>query len=148
MNYNIVKYGHGVGRLYAHVRFKTKFSHKVFEKEPLFREACEKLFYEIAQQHGIDIGVPGFDDNHIHMVVDVGLRSISEIKKLFKGTSGRKLFEQFPEIKKKYFWGTGLWARSIYFYGVGRDKKQMEAYVAKQKFSHRFDKKQAVLTAF
>ena len=56
---------------------------------------------------------------------------------LFKGTSGRKLFQQFPEVKKKYFWGSGLWARSIYFYGVGRDKESMEKYMEKQKFFNR-----------
>src|SRR3989338_10123378 len=134
MKQDLLKYSHGVGRLYAHIRLKTKYCNKVFEKEPKFREACEKIFYEIADENNLEIGVPGFDDNHMHMIVDVGLTSIPYIKKLFKGTSGRKLFQQFPEIKRKYFWGSGLLARSIYFYGVGRDKKQMEAYVAKQKF--------------
>jgi len=149
MKQDLVKYSHGVGRLYAHIRFKTKYCHKVFAKEPEFRSACEKMFYEIASENGIDIGVPGFDEDHMHMIVDLGLRSVPEIKKLFKGTSGRKLFKQFPEVKKKYFWGSGLWARSVYFYGVGRDKKQMEAYVAKQKFARKFiDSHQRILTVF
>jgi putative transposase len=151
MKQNLVKYGHGVGRLYAHIRFKTKYTHKVFEKEPEFRESCEKIFYEIAKENNIDIGIPGFDDNHMHMVVDIGLKSIPQIKKLFKGTSGRKLFQQFPEVKRTYFWGSGLWARSIYFYGVGRDKKQMEDYIAKQKFAKKIikiDKNQKTLLAF
>jgi hypothetical protein len=78
MKQDLISYSHGVGRLYAHIRFKIKYCHKVFEKEPEFRYACEKLFYEIAYQNQIDI---------------------------------------------EYFWGSGLWARSIYFYGVGRDKK-------------------------
>ena len=151
MKTNLKKYGHGLGRLYAHLRFKTKYSHKVFEREPNFREACEKIFYEIAEENNIDIGIPGFDDNHMHMVVDIGLKSIPYIKKLFKGTSGRKLFQQFPAIKQKYFWGSGLWARSVYFFGVGRDKKQMEEYVAKQKFAgrrFRMDKHQKTLFVF
>jgi putative transposase len=151
MKQNLTRYSHGVGRLYAHIRFKTKYSHKVFEKEPEFRDACEKIFYEIAKKNNIDIGIPGFDDNHIHMVVDIGLKSIPYIKKLFKGISGRRLFQQFPEIKKKYFWGSGLWARSVYFFGVGRDKKQMEEYVAKQRFAKIIiirDKHQKPLSAF
>jgi putative transposase len=149
MRQNLKKYGHGVGRLYAHIRFKTKYCCKVFEKEPVFREACEKLFYEIAEQHNIDIGIPGFDDNHMHMIVDIGIRSIPEIKKIFKGTSGRKLFQQFPDIKRKYFWSnTGLWGRSVYFYGVGRDKVAMEKYIAKQKFAKRTTKDKYQQTLF
>ena len=151
MKQNLVKYGHGVGRLYAHVRFKTKYCCKVFEKEPSFRKACEKIFYDIGKQHNIDVGIPGFDDNHMHMIVDIGIKSIPQIKKIFKGTSARKLFQQFPEIKKKYFWsGKGLWSRSIYFYGVGRDKIVMEKYVAKQKFTKKtiIDKHQQTLSTF
>ena len=149
MKQDLVSYSHGVGRLYAHIRFKTKYCHKVFEKEPDFREECEKIFYDIAKDNNIDIGIPGFDDNHMHMIVDIGLKSIPEIKKLFKGTSGRKLFRQFPEVKKKYFWGSGLWARSIYFYGVGRDKESMERYMEKQKFFKRkLPKQQTILTRF
>jgi len=58
---------------------------------------------------------------------------------------------KFPEVKRKYFWGSGLWAKSIYFYGVGRDKKQMEDYIAKQKFARKLisiDSNQKTLSAF
>ena len=51
-----------------------------------------------------------------------------------KGVSGRKLLQRFPEIKKKYFWGSGLWSGTKYVYSVGRDKKDIERYVAKQKY--------------
>ena len=151
MKQDLIKYSHGVGRLYAHIRFKIKYCCKIFEKEPAFRDECERLFYEIAKQHNIDIGIPGFDDNHMHMIVDIGIKSIPEIKKIFKGTSGRKLFQRFPEIRRKYFWSErGLWGRSIYFYGVGRDKIAMERYVAKQKFAKNLsvDKHQQTLFTF
>ncbi len=105
MKQDLATYGHGVSRLYAHVRFKTKYCHKVFEKKTAFREACEKIFYEIAETNGIDTGVPGFDEDHMHVIVDVGLRSIPEIKKLFKGTSGRKLFQQVSRSEKEVFLG-------------------------------------------
>lgn len=149
MKQDLVRYSHGVGRLYAHVRFKTKYCHKVFEKHPEFREACEKMFYEIGEDKSIRLDAVGFDDNHVHFITDVGLKSIPYIKKTLKGTTGRKLLKQFPEIKKKYFWGSGLWARSIYFYGVGRDKKSMEKYIAKQKFFKReLPKDQTTLASF
>jgi len=43
MNQDFVRYSHGVGKLYAHIRFKTKYCNKVFEKEPEFREECEDV---------------------------------------------------------------------------------------------------------
>jgi hypothetical protein len=45
----------------------------------------------------------------------------------------------------------GQWLRSIYFYVIGRDKKQMEEYIAKQRFARRIvkiDKHQKTLFTF
>lgn len=130
---NIKKYKHGLSRIYAHMSYKIKYCHKVFDYKE-FREACETCFKEIAKNYNIDISSIGFDSDHLHMVADLGKYSEPQLRKIFKGISGYKLLKQFPEIKKKYFWGSGLWGRQYYCYSIGSDMNIIKNYIKKQKF--------------
>ncbi len=65
--------------------------------------------------------------------MDLGIRySVEDVAKLLKGTSGYKLLKEFPEMKRKYFWGSGLWGSQIYFDSTGRDADEMRTYVRNQ----------------
>jgi REP element-mobilizing transposase RayT len=43
----------------------------------------------------IDIQEIGFDKDHVHIIVDIGLYSIVEVAKKLKGVSGYKLLRAF-----------------------------------------------------
>ena len=133
MNKDLVSYSHAQIRIWVHVSLKTKYAHDVFDIRE-FREACQKMMIEIFKEYGIEHDIIGFDNNHFHTIIDLALRSAPELIKILKGVSGKKLLKQFPEIKKKYFYGSGLWSRTKYVYSVGRNKKDIEKYVAKQKY--------------
>ena len=133
MQRDIHKYAHGLSRIYAHMSFKAKYCHKVFEIKE-FREACAHCFQGIAEEHNIGMLSLGFDENHIHFISDLGKYSEPELRKIFKGISGYRLLRQFPEIKKKYFWGSGLWGRQYYCYSIGSDMNVLQKYIKKQKF--------------
>ncbi|RLG15276.1 MAG: hypothetical protein DRN71_01790 [Candidatus Nanohalarchaeota archaeon] len=60
--------------------------------------------------------------------------SLPDVCKKVKGTTGRKLLEMFPQIKKTYFWGSGLWSQTKYFYSIGRDRTSVQRYVGKQRY--------------
>ena len=128
-------------RLEAHVSFKVKYCHKVFDYQEL-RQRCEELFLEAAAKSGFSLKELGFDRDHVHFILSWKItQSISGIAKLLKGTSGKKLLKEFPEIKKKYFWGSGLWSPTIYCDAVGRNPTEMSAYVRGQAFhSAKFQK--------
>lgn len=134
MKNELVRRSSSIGVLDVHLSFKIKYCHKIFEFEDV-REECNKIFDEVAKEYNINLKKKGFDENHIHMVLDLGLMKIPELAKLFKGTSGRKLLKKFPAIKKKYFYGSGFWSPAVYFHGVGRDFEQMVKYTSKQKFA-------------
>jgi len=138
---DIKKYAHGLSRIYAHISYKTKYCHKVFAIKD-FREACETCFKEVSETYNIDIISIGFDLDHLHMVADLGKYSEPQLRKLFKGISGKKLLKQFPEIKKRYFWGSGLWGRQYYCYSIGSDMNIIQNYIKKQKFFTVMDNKE------
>jgi len=133
MKRDTVKYSHGLRRIWVHMSFKVKYCHEVFEHREI-REACMEIFKEVAENYGIEIQSMGFDSNHVHFIPDFGKYSEPEIKKIFKGTSGRKILKKFPWLKKKHFWGSGLWGRQCYTYSIGSDMNSLKNYVRKQKF--------------
>ena len=133
MNKDLVSYAHAQYRIWIHVSLKVKYCHEVFDIRE-FREACQEMMICIFESHNIEYDRIGFDSNHFHTIIDLGLWRISELIKVMKGISEYKLLKQFPEIKKKYFYGSGLWSGTKYVYSVGRDKASVERYVAKQKY--------------
>jgi putative transposase len=122
-----------------HVCFKVKYCHEIFFREvPGVQERCEEIFREVEANHGFRLHEIGFDSNHVHLSVDLGVRySIADVAKLLKGTSGHKLLEEFPQMKREYFWGSGLWGSQVYFDSTGRDAGDMRDYVRNQVGSRR-----------
>jgi len=133
MRENIQKYAHGLSSIYVHMSFKVKYCHKIFDIKD-FREACGECFQKIATEKEMNLQSLGFDSDHIHMICDLKKYSEPELRKIFKGISGYKLLKQFPAIKKKYFWDSGLWGRQYYCYSIGSDMNSVKSYIKKQKF--------------
>lgn len=133
MQRDIKKYAHGLKRIWVHMSFKVKYCHNIFVHQEV-REACEHIMLEVAEHYNIAIQSIGFDANHLHFIPDLGKYNESHMRKLFKGTTGRRLLQQFPWLKRKYFWGSGLWGRQYYCYSIGSDMRVLQAYVSKQQF--------------
>tara|TARA_R110001592_G_scaffold313604_5_gene589074 strand:+ start:952 stop:1215 length:264 start_codon:yes stop_codon:yes gene_type:complete len=52
--------------------------------------------------------------DHVHLLVSVPPNMApSEIMRSIKGRSSTKLFESFPDLKKRY-WGRHFWARGYF----------------------------------
>ncbi len=122
-----------VFRVEAHMSFKIKYCHNVFDIVE-FKERCEELLLIAAAEVGIEITEIGFDRNHVHIDVQwmkITL-SIDQIAKKLKGTTGRKLLKEFPGVKQKFFWGSGLWSPTIYGDSLGREPTQIRDYIRNQ----------------
>jgi putative transposase len=58
----------------------------------------------------------------------------SKIVQYIKGRSSRRLQEEFPQLRKRY-WGQHLWARGYFCATVGAvDEKTIMAYIENQKW--------------
>ena len=122
-----------VFRLEAHVCFKLKYCHNVFDIVE-FKERCHELLLDAATKVGVEIEEIGFDRNHVHIDIRwmrISL-SVADIAKSLKGTTGRKLLDEFPEIKRKYFWDSGPWSGTIYGDSLGREPEQIRGYICDQ----------------
>jgi putative transposase len=69
---------------------------------------------EICTENGWEMITKEIQPDHIHLFVSIPPAiSVANAIKILKGTTARKLFLQFPEIKK-HLWGGNLWSPSYY----------------------------------
>ncbi len=53
--------------------------------------------------------------DHVHLFVEADPKwSPAEIAKQFKRYSRRTILKRHPELKQRYFWGSGLWKDGYY----------------------------------
>jgi REP element-mobilizing transposase RayT len=121
-----------------HISFKVKYCHEIFRYKEV-ESLCRHIFLKTAKDLDIDIQELGFDRNHVHMIVDIGLKSLPEIAKYLKGRSGYKILKTFPWLKRRYFWGSGMWNPAIYFDSLGNNEKRLRDYVKHQGIQKKLD---------
>ena len=105
---------------------KGDVAHKAWE---LIRQTCEAFEIEILK------GVVSKD--HIHILVSAPPdMAPSEIMRRIKGRTSTKLFETFPELRKRY-WGRHFWARGYFCVTSGEVTEEM----IKEYLEHHFEPK-------
>ena len=122
-----------VGNSWCHATFKTKYCHKVFEIKEV-RTYIFDLLNQISAGYNMPIEDVGFGDNRVHFDVDIKVRSKPEVAKTFKGVIGKMVLKKFPEIKKKFFWGSGFWSPAYFLDNIGRNHDEIKQYIRKQSY--------------
>jgi len=122
-----------VGDSWCHATFKVKYCHKVFAVEKIRLFVYDLLKY-VAASYNMPVEDVGFDDDHVHFDVDIRVRSKPEAAKVFRGIIGRLIMKKFPEMKKKYFWGSGFWNPAYFLDNIGRNRDETKQYIQKQRY--------------
>ena len=96
-----------------HVVWSVKYRRTILSTE--IEAYLKELVQEIANDKGFTVHLfECGEGDHVHCFVPGPPKlSITDIVKDLKGITGRKLFEQFPEIKEK-LWKGQLWNHSYY----------------------------------
>jgi len=105
---NPTRYSSAVGEIWVMLTVKVKYCHKIFDNVGI-RELTNALFLEAFDFYKIIYKKISFDRDHVHMIIDMGLYSKSELAKKLKGYVAYKLFKIEPWIKRRWFWNSGLW---------------------------------------
>jgi len=85
------------------------------------KERLTDILHEIAERYDFDIETMDVQPDHIHVFCSAPPRyAPSQVAAIMKSISAKKLFEEFPQIKKE-LWGSHLWARD-YYVGTAGDK--------------------------
>ena len=117
------KSSHSVHDLQVHIVFSTKYRYHVLQGEvqkrcrDLLRQSCSALDIHILK------GVVSKDHIHLHLSYPPKL-SVSDIAKRLKGRSARKLLQEYPNLKKRY-WGGHFWGIGYGCWSVGNLTEEM-----------------------
>ncbi|MEO1290896.1 MAG: IS200/IS605 family transposase [Chloroflexota bacterium] len=98
------KTSHSVYDLKYHIVWVTKYRY------PILRGSIGVRTRDIIRQVSVD---------HVHLLVSVPpMLAVSDVVQRLKGTSSRKLLQEYTELSKRY-WGRHLWARGYFAVSTG-----------------------------
>ncbi|WP_298773355.1 IS200/IS605 family transposase [uncultured Shewanella sp.] len=115
-----------------HFVWIPKYRRKVFS-EP-YREMMKRIIHKVGFDYDIDIVGLEIPKDHIHMVVRSEPKiSPSHIIQVIKSISAREFLKCYPDIKRRYFWGSKLWTQSYFVETIGNaNEGSIRKYVQNQ----------------
>ena len=128
------RYGsHTVFNIQYHFVFVTKYRYQVLKADIGLR--ARELIRETCQAFEIEILKGVISKDHVHLLVSAPPNMApSEIMRRVKGRTSTKLFESFPDLKKRY-WGRHFWARGYFCVTSGNVTEDM----IKEYLDHHFE---------
>jgi putative transposase len=124
---------HALSDIKYHIVWITKYRYKVLRGD--VAERARDLIGQICESRELRIIRGAVSPDHIHILVAAPPHlAPSKIVQFIKGRSSRRLQEEFPQLRKRY-WGQHLWARGYFCATVGAvDEKTIMAYIENQKW--------------
>ena len=124
---------HAVFDMKYHFVWITKYRYKILRGR--VAERARDLLRQICQARDVVIVRGAVSPDHIHMLVSCAPDAApSKLVQYLKGRSSRRLQDEFPELRKRY-WGQHLWARGYFCASVGAvDEDTIKKYIESQKW--------------
>jgi putative transposase len=95
-----------------HIVWATKYRYAVLRGE--IRERVRQIIRQVCAELGVTIVRGVLSRDHVHMFVSVPPQlAVSELMRRVKGRSSRRIQQEFPAIRKRY-WGCHFWARGYF----------------------------------
>ena len=95
-----------------HIVWITKYRYQVLRGA--LRERVRDIIRQVCEELGVTIVKGVLSSDHVHMFVSVPPKlSVSEVVRRVKGRSSRKIQQEFPDIRTRY-WGCRFWARGYF----------------------------------
>ena len=125
--------GHTLYDIKYHLVWITKYRYQVLRGDVALR--ARELIREICMAREVQVIRGSLSPDHIHMLVSCPPKlSPAKLVQYIKGRSSRKLQEEFPQLRKRY-WGQHLWARGYFCATVGAvDEETIKQYIESQRW--------------
>ena len=96
------------------------------------KQRVRELVAQVAEEQGISIENGVVSHDHIHLFVNIPPHTkVSEFVQKAKGRSSRRIQQEFPELRKRY-WGKHLWSVGYFVRTTGNvTDKMIKDYIDK-----------------
>ncbi|HLC84369.1 MAG TPA: transposase [Candidatus Nanoarchaeia archaeon] len=142
MKTNPTRYSSAVGEVWIMMTLKLRYCHNMFDNRAI-REYTDAMLAEAMAFYQIRWKKKSFDNNHVHIILEMGIRSKPQLAKLLKGFIAPRILNEFPWLKNRLFRSKGLFNPATD--GRTGDMHFYNNYLDKQKYGLR---NQAKLTAY
>ena len=121
-----------------HLVWITKYRYRVLRGE--LQRRVRTIIAQVAEELGVKILNGVVSSDHIHLFVSIPPQlPVSEFVKRAKGRSSRKVQQEFPELRKRY-WGQHFWARGYFSATSGNVTDEMiDEYINNHYDAHKRD---------
>lgn len=129
----ILNSSHAKHSLGYHIIFCPKYRHQVLERA--IEVELKRILVETCKAYGWLCHSLEVMPDHCHIFVQAGHTTAPvEIAKTLKSISAVHLFNKFPKLKQRKFWGSGLWSKGTYYASVGHiSEDAVKKYIETQK---------------
>ena len=136
MKDNLVHYRTYVCNINYHVVWSVKYRRRILNAD--IEAYLKQLAFQIGREKGFTVQLfECGDGDHVHCFITAPPKlSVTTIVKYLKGITGRKLPEQFPEIRRE-LWRGELWNHSYYCETIGSvSEENIRRYIEHQSKSY------------
>jgi len=113
----IKRTSHAVYDLKYHMVWVPKYRKMVLRGE--LAKRLKTNIQEISERYGFEIDTMEVMDDHVHLFLSAPPRySPARIVQIIKSISAKRVFKQFPEVKKQ-LWGGEFWSDGYFVRSVG-----------------------------
>ena len=125
------KLAHVVWHCQYHLVWVPKYRYRVFQGNVKTEvERCIRLFCDQKKVQIIELNI---QSDHIHLLAKIPPKvSVSDMMGILKGRKAIRIFKQFPDLKRKPYWGNHFWAKGYCVDTIGLDAEMIRKYVQYQ----------------
>ena len=134
----------GKFRKLSHVYYKCEY-HVVFVPKYRFRMLTGTLKVQVEQDlllisqcKKVEVLEYNVQADHVHMICSIPPKiSVSGFMGLLKGKLAMRIFQSYPDLKQKPYWGNHFWAKGYFISTIGLDEEMIRRYVRHQEKEER-----------
>ncbi len=126
-----MKMSHSIWHCQYHIIWTPKYRFRVLKgvvgKEV---DTCIRLFSSRLECEVVELTVV---EDHVHLLVKIPPKlSISKFMGIIKGRTAIRVFQKFPNLKNKPYWGNHFWAQGYCVDSIGLNEDMIRKYVKYQ----------------
>jgi len=125
------KLAHVLWHCQYHIVWVPKYRYRVLRDR--IKEEVRKTLIIQSERLGCQIVELNIQEDHVHLLIKVPPKiAISVLMGTLKGKTAMRVFNKFPELKQRPYWGNHFWAEGYCVDTVGLDSEMIQKYVKYQ----------------
>ncbi len=130
------KLSHTIWHCQYHIVWTPKYRFRILEGE-VAQEVC-RCVRSFSSQKQCEVVELNVQKDHIHLIVMIPPKlSVSDYMGITKGRTAIRVFNKFPILKNRPYWGNSFWSRGYCVDTIGLDEEKIRLYVQYQEEKER-----------